>query len=46
MIQAREDGGLDLYVCTDHEKGVDSEYMSRIYENCKALTNASEDLFN
>lgn len=29
-----------------HKKGVDLEYMSRIYENYKALTNASEYLFN
>lgn len=46
VVQSREDGGLDLPVCTDHEEGVDSEYLSRIYENCKALTNASEYLFN
>lgn len=46
VIQAKDDDGLDLDVCTGHVKGADSEYVSRRYENCKALTNASEYLFN
>lgn len=33
-----------LEVCSGDEKGVDSEYMNRIYGNSKAVTNASEYL--